>query len=70
MNGIKHLNSISSHFSLLEKLVIFYQIKLLEKKVDYNEFGEASKIDNVVLAMCNNKPELMKLRSKMALLGL
>lgn len=36
INGIKYLNSLSNHFPLLEQLVILYQIKLLEKKVDYN----------------------------------
>ena len=70
INGIKYLNASSTHHPLLEQLVILYQIKLLEKKVDYNEFGEASKIDNVVLAMTNNKPDFGRLRNKIALLGL
>ncbi len=53
----------------MDKLVTFYQIKLLEKRVDYNEFGDKSKID-LIMALPTAVCPMERLRKRMVALSL
>jgi hypothetical protein len=48
LTAIKSINP-DEHTSLLDQLLTFYQIKLLEKRIDYNDFNEKTKI-NVIMS--------------------
>jgi hypothetical protein len=67
--NIKTLGSSDDQLTLVERLMTYLQLKELEKRTDYNRFGEESKID---MLMENSRPptDINRIRRRMQILGL
>jgi hypothetical protein len=67
--NIKTLGSSDDQLTLVERLMTYLQLKELEKRTDYNRFGEESKID---MLMENSRPptDINRIRCRMQILGL
>jgi len=51
-------------------MLSYYQIKLLEKRIDYNDFAERTKINLIMVDATASKASPGRLRERIRLLGL